>query len=226
MKKALVFGATGFIGKFLVQELLNHPAYNEVIVVVRKEPNIQNPKLKVITADLQSLAGVKQDLVADEVFIALGTTRKKTPDPKEYYAIDHDYPVLAAKFSKENGAGTVLLVSAVGADARSAVPYVRTKGETERYVIALQFKHTHIFRPSLLLGERGEHRPLEKIALAAWPAIEKVLVGKWNSYRGIHGQDVARAMVAAAQVVKDPLRIYHWSQMQMLSQMPPEEISK
>src|SRR6476660_5439007 len=99
MKKAIVFGATGFIGSQLLRDLLDSPDYAEIIVVVRKQLAFRHPKLTVLIGDLASLPALKPQLVADEIFIALGTTRKHTPDEAEYYKIDHDYPVLAARIA-------------------------------------------------------------------------------------------------------------------------------
>src|SRR5690606_1657315 len=111
MKKAILFGASGFVGSYLLNSLLQSNHYNEVLIVVRKPLQVQHPKLKTILADYQSLQQHQSKLVADDVFIALGTTKKKTPDEKEYYQIDHDYPVLAAQLTKANGATSLLLVS-------------------------------------------------------------------------------------------------------------------
>ena len=101
MKKAILFGASGFIGSFLLNELLNNSEYESVTIVVRKDLNIQHPKLKTIIGDFNTLNSLKNEIIADEVFITLGTTKKNTPDTKLYYQVDHDYPVLAAKIAKD-----------------------------------------------------------------------------------------------------------------------------
>lgn len=216
MKKAILFGASGFIGSYLLDELLNNADYGQVTIVVRKDLNINHPKLKTVIGDYYSLSGVKADLVADEVYITLGTTKKNTPNKDEYYQVDHDYPVLAARIVKEGGGKSVFLVSAVGANVQSNVFYVKTKGETERDIIALDFEHTHIFRPSMLLGQRKENRPLEKVLIKVWPVIDPIFMGKWNRYRGIDGKDVARAMNNAAKKQSGKVEIYHWKEMKDL----------
>ena len=199
MKKAILFGASGFIGSYLLDELLNNADYDQVTVVVRRKLNINHPKLKMLTGDYHSLPDLKEDIMANDVFITLGTTKKNTPDQKEYYRIDHDYPVLAAKMAKEKGATAVFLVSAVGPNADSAIFYIKTKGETERDIIALDYAHTHIFRPSMLLGNRKENRPLEKVLIKIWPVINALLIGKLKKFRGMEGKNVARAMDNAAK---------------------------
>ncbi len=216
MKKAIIFGASGFIGGYLLSNLLQNDTYSEVTIVVRKPLNIQHPKLKMVLADYHSLAQNAAYLVADDVFISLGTTKKKTPDQKEYYQIDHDYPVMAAQLTKANGASAVMLVSAVGANAKSNIFYTKTKGEAERDVIAVGFKHTHIFRPSMIMGNRAESRPLERVFIKIFSVANLLLVGKLNKYKGITAENIAKAMIEAAQQPKEKVQFYHWEEMRDL----------
>jgi uncharacterized protein YbjT (DUF2867 family) len=216
MKKAIVFGATGFIGSHLLRELLDNPDYERVIAAVRKPLALSHPKLTTLIGDLASLPALKPQLVADEVFIALGTTRKHTPDEAEYYRIDHDYPVLAAKIARQNGARAVFLVTTVGANASSSVFYIRTKGEVERDIIKLDFAHTHIFRPSMIMGQRTEDRPRERLLIAAWGVLNPLLLGPAERYRGLTGAEIAQAMMNAARRETQKVRVYHWKEMAAL----------
>jgi uncharacterized protein YbjT (DUF2867 family) len=218
MTTALVFGATGLIGAHLVRGLLDRPDTTRVIAVTRRPLTFSDPKLTVLIGDRDTLPALASQLVADDVFIALGTTRKQTPDEAAYYRIDHDYPVEAARIARQNGARAVLLVSAVGANAASPQFYLRTKGETERDVIALGFDATHIFRPSMLMGERAEHRPVERLFIAIAHLVNPLLVGAADRYRGINATEVAQAMIAAARTGAGGSRIYHWREMTALLQ--------
>lgn len=219
MKRAIVFGSSGFVGSHLLSELLNSAEYGEVVAVARKNLNITHPKLRTVITDYNSLASVKSEITADEIFIALGTTRKNSPEESEYYRVDHDYPVLAARLAKGNGATSVFLVSAVDANSNSKLFYVRTKGETERDLIALNFEHTHIFRPSMIVGNRKEQRSMLEAALMRfWPALNPLLAWKEGKYRGITGQDIAKAMFLSAKDQTEKLKIYHWKEMTDLFQ--------
>ncbi|MFJ8244585.1 NAD(P)H-binding protein [Peribacillus asahii] len=141
MKKAVTFGASGFLGSYLLERLLNNDEYVQVTAVVRRSMPVNHPKLKILIGDFYSLLGLKDQIEADEVFITLGGTTPK---------IDHDYhPVLAAQIAKEKGAKSIFVVTAVGASIHSRISYVKIKGEIERDLIALDFEHTHIFRPSI-----------------------------------------------------------------------------
>ena len=216
MKKAILFGASGFIGRYLLDELLSNPLYELVTIVVRKNLQIDHPKLKTLIGDYHTLPGLEKDIVADDIFITLGTTKKTTPDKDEYYQVDHDYPVLAAKMAKENGARAVFIVTAVGPDKNSTIFYLKTKWETERDILALDFEHTNIFRPSMIMGTRKEQRSLEKILIGIWRVITPVFMGKLNRFKGIEGKDIAKAINNAAKHQSEKVRIYHWKEMNEL----------
>ncbi|MFH7016510.1 oxidoreductase [Flavobacterium sp. FlaQc-47] len=213
MKKAIVYGASGLVGSYIVETLLNNTDYEQVIIVVRKELNIQHPKIKTIIGDFNYLPEVVKDIQTDEVFIALGTTKKKTPDEKLYYQIDHDYPVLAAKLAKENGAKAVFLVSAIGANAKSSIFYTRTKGETEQDIINQNFDRTYIFRPSMILGDRKESRPVEKVFIGIFKFINPLFMGGLSKYKGIEARDIAKSMVNSAKQLNEKVKILHWEEM-------------
>lgn len=218
MKNAILFGSTGMVGSYLLEYLLENPAYDKVTIVVRKDSGIRHPKLTTLIGDLNSLSSLKENIQADDVFIALGTTKAKTPDEKEYYKIDHDYPVEAARISKEKGATSVFLVSAVGPDPNSRVFYVRTKAETERDLLALDYVHTHIFRPSMIMGNRKEKRPMERLFIGLFNLINPLLFS--SKFRGIQAKDIALAMNNAAQRPAAKSKIYYWKEMQEFIHSP------
>ena len=218
MKTAILLGSSGLVGSYLLTELLNNPIYSKVIIVVRKSLNIEHPKLQTLIGNYESLPNLKSELVAEDVFICIGTTRKKEPDLKKYYQIDHDYPVLLAKISKENGASAVFIVSALGANSNSSVFYSKTKGETERDIIALDYAFTNIFRPSIIMGVRNEKRMLEQIAIKVFTIINPLLAGRFLSkYKGIAAKNIAVAMNNASRNRLDKLKLYYWKEMNDLA---------
>ncbi|WP_461485249.1 Rossmann-fold NAD(P)-binding domain-containing protein, partial [Pedobacter sp.] len=119
----------------------------------------------------------------------------------------------AAQLTKANGATALLLVSTVGANANSSVFYIKTKGEAEKDVIATNFNHTHIFRPSMIMGSRAEKRPLEKVFINIFSVVNFLLVGKLAKYKGITAKNIAKAMAKAALQPKEKVKIYHWKEM-------------
>ena len=77
--------------------------------------------------------------------------------------------VALAKAARTAGVRRLGVVSAMGANAHSAIFYNRVKGEMERALSALGFEALVIARPSFLAGDRAALgqplRPGEKLAL-------------------------------------------------------------
>jgi uncharacterized protein YbjT (DUF2867 family) len=127
--------------------------------------------------------------------------------------VDHDYVVALAQAAKPAGARRFLLVSALSANPRSRIFYSRVKGETERDVSAVPFTAVHIFRPSLLLGQRAEARPFERLAFPLFKMLTPLLVGPLRPYRAIAAETVARAMIRAALGSTTGVRVQHYEEM-------------
>jgi uncharacterized protein YbjT (DUF2867 family) len=193
--KAVIAGASGLIGNLLLEHLLNHPDFNEVLVLVRKKINLQHIKLKQVIVDFDRLTDYESEITGHALFCCLGSTRKKTPDLKIYRKIDHDYTIQLAKIAAKNSMQQFHLVSALGANPRSFNFYTKLKGETEHDLKEINIPAIYIYQPSLLTGNRKEKRIAERIfmKLARW--IDPLLIGKLKKYRSIAADTVARAMV-------------------------------
>jgi len=192
--KAVLAGASGLIGSELLTILLAHNEYDEVLVLVRKELAIQHKKLTQVVVDFENLDDYTGMINGHALFCCLGTTRKKTPDLVEYKKIDHDYPVKLAEIALKNGIQQYHLVSAMGASAKSTNFYSKFKGEVEAAITKVGLPCLHIYRPSLLTGNRKEHRTGEGIFTSIMKTINPLLVGSLKNYRSIPATTVASAM--------------------------------
>jgi uncharacterized protein YbjT (DUF2867 family) len=196
MKTALVAGATGLIGHELLAMLLDDPYYQKVTAVTRKP--IEGPigKLKNVVVEFDQLTEGRESLQADDIFCCLGTTMKKAGSKEKFRKVDFDYPVELAKAALSMGASQFLLVSAMGADKKSSFYYNQVKGEVEEAIGHVGYRSYHIFRPSLLLGHRKEHRPAEEAAKTFYRIFGFLVPER---VKGIEGYKVARAMVHHAK---------------------------
>ncbi|MEI6106490.1 MAG: oxidoreductase [Opitutae bacterium] len=203
MRTALLAGASGLVGEFLLRQLLDSPEYGRVIALVRRPLAHAHPKLVTVTVDFADLEKAGGDLKCDDAFCCLGTTIKAARSTSSgragsraaFRAVDHTAVLAFAWLARRHGAERMFVVSALGANAHSRVFYNRVKGETEEALEVLDFQTLAIFRPSLLLGRRAQSRPGERIgAVILWVA-EPLLVGGLKKYRAIPAEVVARAMV-------------------------------
>ena len=214
-RTALLAGASGLVGGHLLQRLLADPRYRQVITVSRKALGIEHPKLRSLITDFDpieaAIAGLGETV--DDAFCALGTTIKTAGSRAAFQRVDFGYVVAFARAARTVGARRFMLVSAIGASARSAIFYLRVKGETEEAVAALGYPALHIFRPGLLLGKRAESRPREALGMALMPLLNPLMLGPAKAYRGIPADTVAAAMIIAAGAERTGRHIHTYADM-------------
>lgn len=212
-RTALVAGASGLVGGYLLDALLEAPQYREVHSLGRRPLPKQHPKLVQHTVDFARLGGEALP-PAQEAFCCLGTTIKKAGSQEAFRAVDHDAVLAFASAAKKAGVQRFLVVTALGSDARSRVFYNRVKGETEEALKAMGFESLVILQPSLLLGERAESRPGERAAIIASRVLAPLL--RPLASRPIEARTVARAMVTLAQTAPQGVRVAPSGELQHL----------
>jgi uncharacterized protein YbjT (DUF2867 family) len=205
-RTALVAGATGLIGKQLVQYLLQSPAYAEVRVLTRNPLGIDHPKLNEITYDYAQPDA--EAVRGDDIFCCLGTTMKKAGSKDAFRRVDLEYPLQVARLARQNGARQYLIVTAMGADSDSLFYYNQVKGDVQEELRAMQFPVLRIFQPSLLLGKRSEARLGEQVGEWLAVLLKPVMLGPLRKYRAIDSAKVARAMVQLAQQPGQGVYVY------------------
>lgn len=198
-KSALLFGASGLVGSELLKLLLNGLEYERVIVFVRTSLGLKSPKLKEIVTDFDDLAQYKEYFKVNDVFCCLGTTIKKAGSQEAFKKVDVEYPLEIARLAKEMGAEKFLVISSMGADPRSKVFYSRMKGLLEQELKKVGLGSLHIFRPSLLLGDRKEFRLGESVSASLSRMMPFLFSGPLSRYQPITGKAVAKGMIRAAQ---------------------------
>jgi uncharacterized protein YbjT (DUF2867 family) len=157
-KTAIILGATGLTGRFLLDQLIADKNYSKIKLFSRSSADVESEKIQEFLVDLLELEKYKVDFTGDEVYCCIGTTAAKTKDKEKYKKKDYGIPVTVAKLAKENNIETFIVMSSMGADAKSSVFYNKTKGEMERDVLTQNIKNTFILRPSIIGGKRNEFR--------------------------------------------------------------------
>ncbi len=107
-KKALVIGASGLVGHYVLNLLLQSPDYSEVHVLARSPlvlPDSKSAKLQETILDFHKMRTLSDKIFqVDDVFSCLGTTTRKTLNLEIYRNIEIDYPVMLAEITAEQGA--------------------------------------------------------------------------------------------------------------------------
>lgn len=194
--KALVIGATGAVGKDLVEQLLNDEAFDRVDVFVRRKVSIQSSKLVSHIIDFNKPEEWEALLTGDVLFSCLGTTIKAAGSQQAQWKVDYTYQYEAAKAARNNGVGKLVLVSSVGASSKSKIFYSRMKGQLDEDVQKLGFPGCFILRPPSLV-RKGSDRFGEKAGVAILKALNAI--GLMRSWKPMPTEEVAAAMIRLAK---------------------------
>lgn len=198
-KTALIIGATGLVGNYLIFKLLQSDRYENVITLVRRPMHLKHPKLDERIVDFDNLT--LQDVSgANDVFCCLGTTIRQAGSQEAFRKVDFVYPVEVGKLALQAGATQYLLVSSIGANAQSSIFYSRTKGQVEAAIGELGYRSYTVFRPATLLGKRKQFRLGEEVGKVLDFALSPLtlLIPPLRKYKGIQASKVASAMLNIA----------------------------
>jgi uncharacterized protein YbjT (DUF2867 family) len=202
-RTAIVFGATGLVGKALTANLLRSDIYDKIKIFVRSSSEFSaERKTEEHIIDFSKLDEYSGIITGDDLFICLGTTIKKAGTIGKMEVADRDIPVKIASVASANGVRRVCVISSIGANAASSNYYLRIKGEMEVGILNSKFESIAVVRPSVLLGTRKEKRAGEAAGKIFIKIFGFLLKGKFRKYRGIEAKDVAAAMVRIMQDLK------------------------
>jgi uncharacterized protein YbjT (DUF2867 family) len=195
-KLVTIFGGSGFVGRYIARRMakegwrvrvaVRHP--NDALFV---RPYGTVGQVEPLACNIRDDASVRAmlhgaDAVVNCVGILNGSGRNT------FDAVQAEGPGRIARIAAEEGVGTLVQISAIGADAASASSYARTKAEGEAAVIAA-FPKAMILRPSIIFGtEDGFFN-----RFAAMSRLGPILpvVGANTRFQPVHVDDVAQAAV-------------------------------
>jgi uncharacterized protein YbjT (DUF2867 family) len=210
MKTALLVGASGATGQEILRSIESDNDFQTIHLLLRKSLGYQSHS-RIIEHVINSVDfdQLNIDGNIDVVFCSLGTTMKKAGSKEAFYRVDHDLVLAAGRWAKQHNVSRFQVVSALGADKKSSSFYLKTKGEIEEALIALNFDQLSIYRPSLLHAKnRGEFRLLE--ALAYWPLSLAGLLPftLTKRYKPVFVERLAATMIKNSGRVKSKVSIY------------------
>jgi uncharacterized protein YbjT (DUF2867 family) len=194
---ALLAGASGLAGGYALAALLEAPDIRRVMAVSRRPLGREHPRLANRIVQFEHLEAQLKGASCDVALCCLGTTLRQAGSQERFRAVDLEYVLAFARAARAANARRLVVISSVGADPGARSFYLRTKGEMEQHLVEAGFESLDILQPSLLLGWRGEMRPLELAASAFLPLVNPLLRGKYMAYRAIPARTVGSAMLGA-----------------------------
>lgn len=222
--RVLLVGATGMVGRELLTQLLAEPKISAVLVLARRALDISHPKLICQDIDFEEIsqpeltestfAKLKNLGTVDAYISALGTTMKAAKNRAQFSRVDKDYVLAGAKVALRLGASHAVVISAIGASKYSPSFYSRCKFAMEQQLLLLDFAYITVLRPSLLLGTRAQHRPLEAWAGKWAQKLHFLWRGALKKYAPINSADLSQIIIQALLSPRQAVSIINASRYQ------------
>jgi uncharacterized protein YbjT (DUF2867 family) len=157
--RAIVFGATGMVGKGVLLECLEDTRVDSLLAVGRGSTGIVHPKMQeILQGDFFDLAPIQSRFAGyDACFFSVGVSALGLSEEK-YHRLTYDLTLAAARSIVEVSPNlTFCYVSGAGTDSteRGRTMWARVKGKTENALLALPFKAAYMFRPGFIVPLKG-----------------------------------------------------------------------
>ncbi|MDN5215096.1 NAD-dependent epimerase/dehydratase family protein [Fulvivirgaceae bacterium BMA12] len=159
MKKVIITGSTGMVGKGVLLECLESPQIAQVLVINRSSLGMQHPKLEeILLSDFTQIISIGDQLAGyDACFYCMGVSAVGMSEEK-YTAITFDTVAAFADVLHEANTEMVFnYVSGAGTDGseKGRSMWARVKGKAENMVLGKGFKDAYAFRPGMIIPEKG-----------------------------------------------------------------------
>lgn len=192
--KLLLVGASGLVGRHVLDLALSDPRVGVVYAPTRKAL-AEHPKLIAPLTDFEHLDEQAERWQADAVICTLGTTLKTAGSKEAFERVDHTYPLAVARLARDHGTSTYVLNSAIGADAGSSFFYNQVKGRLEQDLAKVGFESLTYVRPGVIGGKREEVRYAERALILLLKLASPLLPERWRLNPPVL---IARALLEAA----------------------------
>ncbi|GAC29226.1 NAD(P)H-binding protein [Brumicola pallidula] len=199
--KALVLGASGLVGKALVNQLCQDERYSQVTCLVRSplsKAQYHDPlnKIQAIVIDFEELQDYQGYFSVEHVYCCLGTTIKQAGSQSNFRRVDFQFVHVAAQLTRAQRAKSFVWISSVGANAKSRSFYLKVKGELENAILRMpQLDNAAAVRPSFLLGYRTQKRIAESVGIGIVKLLSPIMLGSLAKYRPVSANQVAYQMM-------------------------------
>jgi len=219
---ALLAGASGLVGGYVLDSLLDAPDFSRVFAISRRPLGREHSRLANRIVQFDKLETQLKGLQCHVAFCCIGTTMKQAGSERAFREVDHDLVLSFARAARAAQAQRFVVVTSAAADPRSKTLYLRVKGEVEQALERMGFPALDILQPGPLLGwRRNDVRPLELLASVLMPLANPFLTGSRMALRGISARTVAAAALGAARSGRRGVYRYTWPSLHQLADSKP-----
>ena len=207
-KIALLFGVETSVGKKCLELLLQSESYQLVKVFTTDQSDVKPREgLEVFTVTLHKPSSFIDHLIGNDLFYCTNSflSKRTYSDQASSATLANALPI--AKHASINGISQFVLLSTQSADPEAVWEVNRLRGHLEQQVTKLGFWATHIFKPSFIIDEKPATNWGENIAEKIGEGLDYIFDGIVSDYRPIEAEVVAKAMVSAAQHLKNGVHI-------------------
>lgn len=158
--KIAVFGGTGFVGSYIVDNLIDKGYFPKLLVRQGSESKVaSSEKCEIIDGDINNESSIKETISgSDAVIYTVGIIREFKSKGITYENLHFDGAVKCIDAAEKADVSRFILMSANGV-CPDGTGYQKTKWMSEQYLKNTNLDWT-IFRPSTIFGDpRGSGRP-------------------------------------------------------------------
>ncbi len=192
-KLVTIFGGGGFVGRYVAQHLL---AAGARVRVAQRNISTANTvkalgnlgQVQLIAADVRKPSSVERAVAGvDYVVNLVGSFANMN-------AVQNVGAGNIARAAADAGVGSLVHISAIGADANSEADYGRSKAAGEA-AVRENFGHPIILRPSIIFGREDQFVNRFAGLIRMLPVVP--VIGAETRFQPVFVGDVAKAVVAA-----------------------------
>ena len=203
--KVSIFGASGFVGEYIIKELISNHYTPYALIRYGSEHKIENrDKIRLITGNLGNSTAIEQTIMNTQAVIYnVGIIREFKSWGITFEKLHFEYLKKVVDIAKKLNVERFILMSANGVK-ENGTGYQSTKYKAEEYLKDSGLKWT-IFRPSLIFGNSKNKAEFSKqlkkdLILAPFPIplfYKGLLPIKTRSFKmsPIHVKDIAKIFV-------------------------------
>jgi uncharacterized protein YbjT (DUF2867 family) len=195
-KLVTIFGGSGFVGRYIARRMAKEGWRVRVAVRRPNEALHVRPygvagQVEPVLCNVRDDASVRAALQgADAAVNCVGTFDRGGKN--NFSAVQAQAPARIARIAAEMGVGTLVHLSAIGADPEGGSLYAQSKGEGEAAVLAA-FPGAMILRPSVIFGT--EDGFFNRFAAMSRMGPLLPVVGGATRFQPVHVDNVAQAAV-------------------------------